>query len=224
MIMTGASHPPMGSPYEVTDFFFLNWFPPAAEIGIPGDKGSEGNLALAWYFRNKSLSSIEEYYKKKFSDTVKGSYIQECTSAVMSKYSKIENLVMDKVFFTEERLTRFIKSLKSGCTGVHDGILSEHLKWGVESPEFVHHIGTLVTVCLRYGVVPESFRKGTLIPVLKKTTSDPTVSSNYRPIVLSTTSKLLKMYIVEECAYHDFEDTQVGFVQGRGTNMAISLM
>ncbi len=65
-----------------------------------------------------SLSSLEEYYKKTFSDTnAKGSYIQQCTSAVMSKYSKIENLVMDKVYYTEERLTRFIKSLKSGCSG-----------------------------------------------------------------------------------------------------------
>ncbi len=51
---------------------------------------------------------------------------------------------MDKVYCTEERLTRFIKSLKSGCTWGHDGILSEHLKWGVETPEFVHHISTLV--------------------------------------------------------------------------------
>ncbi len=38
-----------------------------------------------------------------------------------------------------------------------------------------------------------------------------------------TFSKLLEMYIVEECGYHDFEDTQFEFVQGRGTNMAISL-
>ena len=64
-----------------------------------------------------SMPFIEEYYKKKISDTnAKGSYIQECTSAAMSKYSKIENLVMDKMYYTDERLTRFIKSLKSGCT------------------------------------------------------------------------------------------------------------
>ncbi len=31
------------------------------------------------------------------------------------------------------------------------------------------------------------------------------------------------MYILEECGYYDFEDTQFGLVQGRGTNMAISL-
>ena len=28
------------------------------------------------------------------------------------------------------------------------------------------------------------------------------------------------MYILEVCGYYDFEDTQVGFVQGSGTNMA----
>ncbi len=113
-----------------------------------------------------------------------------CTSAVVSKYSKIEcRLVMDKVYCIEkrfDRFDRFVKSLKSGCTGGHDGIISERLKLGVESPEFVHYISTLVTVCLRFGVVPESFRKVTLIPVLNKTTSDPTVASNYQPLCLPT--------------------------------------
>ncbi len=31
------------------------------------------------------------------------------------------------------------------------------------------------------------------------------------------------MYILEECGFYKFDDTQFGFVQGRGTNMAISI-
>ena len=33
----------------------------------------------------------------------------------------------------------------------------------------------------------------------------------------------MEMFILEECNFHDFHDSQFGFVQGRGTNMAISL-
>ncbi len=31
------------------------------------------------------------------------------------------------------------------------------------------------------------------------------------------------MYLLEECGHYDFEDTQCGFGQGRGTNIPISL-
>jgi len=36
-------------------------------------------------------------------------------------------------------------------------------------------------------------------------------------------SKLMEMFILEESDYHDFSDSQFGFVPGRGRNMAISL-
>ena len=46
--------------------------------------------------------------------------------------------------------------------------------------------------------------------------------NNYRPVVVSTTvSKILEMFVLQECGYHDFHDSQFGFVPGRGTNMAI---
>ena len=37
----------------------------------------------------------------------------------------------------------------------------------------------------------------------------------------STFSKLLELYVLEECSYHDFSDLQFGFIKGRGTELVI---
>ena len=58
----------------------------------------------------------------------------------------------------------------------------------------------LFTLCLQFGIVPDSFSTGILVPVLKKTNVDPTVANNYRPITLSVVlSKILELYIIDEC-------------------------
>ncbi len=88
----------------------------------------------------------------------------------------------------------------------------------------MRYLCVLLTICLRYGIVPESFTTGILIPLLKKPSCDPSIAKNYRPVVVSTTfTKLLEMFVLEEGGCHDFDDAQFGFVPGRGTNMAISL-
>ena len=40
----------------------------------------------------------------------------------------------------------------------------------------------------------------------------------------STFSKLLELYVLEECSNHDFSDIQFGFIKGRGTEMATALL
>ena len=83
----------------------------------------------------------------------------------------------------------------------------------------------LLTTCFRTGVVPTSFTKGILVPILKKPTLDPAIPSNYRPIIVSTVfSKIVEMYILESCHDVQFSDYQFGFVKDRGTNTAISLV
>ncbi len=82
----------------------------------------------------------------------------------------------------------------------------------------------MFTVCIRYGIVPESFCKGLLIPLLKKPNSDPSIPKNCRPIVISTTlSKILEIHILEQCGEHEFHDLQFGFVPNRSTTMAAAL-
>lgn len=81
-----------------------------------------------------------------------------------------------------------------------------------------------MTVSFKFGVVPQSFNDGILVPILKKPTLDPTCAKNYRPVILSSIfSKLSEMFILHENSDVSLSDYQFGFVEGRGTSMAASL-
>ena len=71
----------------------------------------------------------------------------------------------------------------------------------------------MFTTCTEYWIVNTSFSRGLLVPILKKTTLDPTIAKNYRPITFSNTlSKILELYILS--------DLQFWLDSGRGTDMA----
>ena len=82
----------------------------------------------------------------------------------------------------------------------------------------------MLTLCIQFGVVPDNFRRGMLIPIPKKSGGDSTQAKNWRPITVSSKfCKLLELYVIEECSGHEFSDLQFGFVKGRGTEMATAL-
>ena len=100
--------------------------------------------------------------------------------------------------------------------------MTEHLKYAAES-SIVKHLSSMLTLCIKFGIVPKSFSSGLLVPLLKKPTLDPSVP-NYRPVTISCTfSKILESYTLDASAGHQFSDLQFGFVPGRGTNMATAL-
>ena len=85
-----------------------------------------------------------------------------------------------------------MKCFKYGTAAGHDGITMEHLRYAVNTklPLYLSH---LLAVCLQFGEVPDAFRAGVLVPVLKKTKVDPGLPKNYRPITISAVpSKLLE--------------------------------
>ena len=82
----------------------------------------------------------------------------------------------------------------------------------------------MISLCVTFGIVPDSFSKGLMIPVLKKNNIDPSTPKNYRPITNSTTFyKLLELYMLEMSSGHSFDPLQFGSVEGRGTAMDLSL-
>lgn len=169
--------------------------------------------------------TLENYYSTKFADPGNvNQYISSCSDEVADKYHYISDRTYRNVFISQERIKTYISKLKCGCSHGVDGILAEHIKWASGSDHFISRLCEIFTICIQHGVVPDSFRRGILVPLLKKPTCDPTIAKNYRPVIISTTlSKLLEMYVLEESGSHSFEDTQFGFVPGRGTNMAISI-
>ena len=114
--------------------------------------------------------------------------------------------------------------IKLNCAPAHEGITAEHLRYGVGSP-LIGVITSMLTICLKFGVMPSSFRTGVLVPILKKSGCDATVPKNERPVVISPTlSKLLEVYILDAVCGHDFDGLQFGFVKGRVTDLATTLL
>ena len=78
-------------------------------------------------------------------------------------------------------------------------------------------------VCVKFDVLPQQCKNGILVPLLKKTTLDPTVPNSYRPFTVSCIiSKILEHFILDECEYKPC-DAQFGFVEGRSSGMATVL-
>ena len=131
--------------------------------------------------------------------------------------------VFRNFIMSESTLEEHVGKLRLGCAAAVDGITADHVKWAMGS-RLASTLRRILSICVRYGIVPDSFTKGLLIPLLKKSNIDPTVSKNYRPILLSTTfSKVFEIQLFKECGEHEFQDLQFGFVSSRGTAMAAAL-
>ena len=74
---------------------------------------------------------------------------------------------------------KYIKKLNLCASSGIDGILAEHLKY-VNNSKIVDYLRVMFIICIKYGIVPTSFSHGLLVPILKKTTLDPTIARNYR--------------------------------------------
>jgi hypothetical protein len=150
--------------------------------------------------------------------------IEEAKNKVNDKYTRLTNNLRDKTLvFSESRVQRYVKRLNPGTSSGVDGITPEHLKSALSS-NIALHLSVLFTLCLQFGLVPDSFLTGLLVPIVKKPNINPTIANNYRPITVSVTlSKLLEYYVLDECSKHSFSEYQFGFVPHRNTSMAASV-
>lgn len=143
--------------------------------------------------------------------------------AVNRKKAELEDVHFERITVSEARVKRLIQRLRKGCASGVDGITAEHICYAANTalPLF---LSVLLTVCFRFGCFPDTFRVGRLIPVLKKPHLDPSAPKNYRPITVSVVlSKILELYVLEECSDFTMHPCQFGFVEHRGTTTAISL-
>ena len=109
---------------------------------------------------------------------------------------------------------RYICKLKLNCSPAIDGITAEHLLYGIDSNN-PHQIANMLSLCIKYSVVPDIFTKGMLVPIPKKPGCDNSnpkkLASNYHS---TTLSKIMELYILEESSGHIFNDSQFGFITG----------
>ena len=164
-----------------------------------------------------SNEKLKVYFSEKFSynQNDENNFIQKLREQVHHKVSGIENVNYDFTL-SQHLLCKFVKDLKLNCSAGSDGVTAEHLKYAVGT-KLILHLCNLLSTCFKYGVVPESFNHGILVPILtkKKSTLDSTVAKHYRPVIVSTVfSKLAEMYILHECEnVKTANEYQFGFVK-----------
>ena len=172
-----------------------------------------------------NLDDLSKHYSNKFSASMSATpTIDEAERDVCNKFNQLkDSSVFSDFVLSEHRIKNCIKRLKNRSSPGLDGISAEHLKFAFDS-NLPLHLSVLFTLCLRFGIVPDSFSTGILVPVLKKTNLDPTVANNYRPITVSVVlSKILELYIIDECEGYQFSDYQFGFIPKRNSYIATSL-
>ena len=173
-----------------------------------------------------TVEKLSNHFSNKFTDSkTVNEFIRLADVTVSKKYEKLcdSSVNNPRLTVSVQSVVKYIKQLNTYCSPGIDGISSEHLIYALDSTVILY-ISKLLSLCVTFGIVPDSFSKGLMIPVLKKNNIDPSTPKNYRPITISTTfSKLLELYILEMSSGHSFDPMQFGFVEGRGTAMAISL-
>ena len=121
-------------------------------------------------------------------------------------------------------VSKYIHKLKRNSAPAADGITAEHLIY-CDNSDIIRYITNMLRLCVQFGVALDSFTNGLLIPILKKAGCNTSIPKNWRPIFIFTTlSKILEMHVLEESNTHEFYDLQFGFIPGRGTEIATTLL
>lgn len=128
---------------------------------------------------------------------------------------------LEKVIITESLVYTLISQLNKGVAPGNDGVTAEHLIHGLSST-LCKYLAEIYTLMFSYCTVPNCFKLGIIIPILKKPTLNPNFPENYRPITLSSTlSKLAELILMPDTP---ISDCQFGFREGRSTSLATSLI
>ena len=74
-------------------------------------------------------------------------------------------------------VSKYIHKLKRNSANAADGITAEQLIYSADS-DIVRHITKMLTLCDQFGVLPDNFTNGLLIPIPKKAGCDTSVPKN----------------------------------------------
>ena len=102
------------------------------------------------------VSDLHKYFSAKLCDSeYTNDVILEAERCVQEKYDNILNGEINSKVMYEAMVKRYIKKLHLGSSPGIDGIVSEHLKYAINSG-IARHLSVMLSLCLRYGIVPIS--------------------------------------------------------------------
>ena len=132
---------------------------------------------------------IADLFSSRFSGVLNKHSSPSPNPLLLKIQSSLSSSVSDDLCFTEDDIIDAIGQLKSKKSGA-GYVISEHLK--LSRSVIALPLSQLFTSIVRHGYMPPLLRDSILVPV-PKSNKDTSVSSNYRPIALSSTlSKVLE--------------------------------
>ena len=201
---------------------------------------------MVWmkYFRTRNMNSFWNKIKRKrqnhkanssldaqtIADTYK--YTMSCNDTPLDQFhSETDKTVRSKFqewigrsehsMFTDSQIDRAICALRKNVSAGIDGITAEYFIYG-NSEVLRSHLLSLYNAMFTHAFLPSVLVTGIIIPILKKSTLDPNVANNYRPITLgSTHGKIIEILLMPT---DNANPNQFGFRKGRSTSMACSLL
>ena len=168
-----------------------------------------------------TANELANYYKSVMSDDGTLTSEQQKISEYVKKCASENSVSGSDIMIDPERMMKLLKTLKLGTAPGIDGTTADHLTQAL-SPVLCSVLANFYSIILSSATVPSVFTSGIIVPILKKPSCDPNITSNFRPITLSSVfSKLAELMILPT---HEVCDTQFGFREGRGTTFVTSLI
>ena len=126
-----------------------------------------------------SMDTLCQYFSDKFAaPSFCSEELNDADRKIREKYNKLCNNCESRnpnaktTAISVHKIEKYIKKLNNNCLPGLDGITGEHLKFALNT-NLSLYLCHLLSVCIQYGIVPDSFRHGLLIPVIKKSTLNP---------------------------------------------------
>ena len=170
------------------------------------------------------IDKLHQYFSDKFQTpdfdlSVTGINIKQQNDSHYNQYVTTQE---KKFVFTTAMVRKYPNKLNRSVICGFNNIDANHIIYGCDAGLDVF-LSYILTLSLRFAVVPDSFGCGLLIPILKKPGLDPSLPNNYRPIIISVVlSKCLELYINDTSNFEP-DDSMYGYVAGRGPEMAVAL-
>ena len=166
-----------------------------------------------------NAEDMASHYKTIMSDTGNMNRKQQNICDHVERYAISNRDCYEDFVIAPQQVMTLVKSLKLDKSPGCDGITPEHLAYGM-SPALASALAELYSLIISTATVPSIFTSGLIIPILKKSSCDPNVPANYRPITLSSLhSKIVEMIIMPD---NEANECQYGFTEGRGTTFVTS--
>jgi hypothetical protein len=173
------------------------------------------------YESNINPNTFANFYHKIMTDEgVRTPSQQDIENFVSEKATALANTTFE-CEINSQNVEKTIRALKRGVAAGSDGVSVENLFYGL-CPSLCSVLGNIYSIILSTATVPDAFKVGILVPILKKPTLDTNLPENYRPVSLSSVHSKIIEYLMKPD--NIISDSQFGFQSGRGTSFVTCLL